>query len=291
MARSLLRCTRPLHLLFAALTYFLGAGIARYLGEAIRWPVFFLGLLAVLALQAAPPLLVDYFRLPLTPRAPGESARQRERFRVLLLQSAYAALTVCGVSILTLFLSRSLGLSVVLLLALDLLLLVAYAVPPIRLAENGYGELVLAFVLATLTPAVAFLLQTGEFHRLLPLTAFPLTLLALASFLASSFADFAADQKFGRRSLLGRLGWQRAVQVHHVLALAAFLLFAAAPLAGLPWALVWPVFLALPFAAVQFLWLQRIADGGPTLWRFFVPLTAVVFGLTAYLLALSFWIR
>jgi 1,4-dihydroxy-2-naphthoate octaprenyltransferase len=291
MTRTLLRLARPLHLFFAALTYFLGAGIARYLGATMRWPAFWLGLLAVLALQAAPPLLMETFRLPLTPRLPGETVRQRERFRTLLLQVSYAALTLYGVAVLTLFLTRSLNLSAGILLTLALLLLFAYAVPPIRLAENGYGELILAFVLAALVPAIAFLLQRTEFHRLLPLTAFPLTLLALACLLAAGFADFAADQKLGRRSLLVRLTWQRAVPIHHVLVLAAFLLFAAAPLAHIPWTLVWPVFLALPFAAAQSIWLQRIANGGRTLWRLFVPLTTAVFGLTAYLLALTFWIR
>jgi 1,4-dihydroxy-2-naphthoate octaprenyltransferase len=290
-ARDLLRLTRPLHLLFAALTYALGAGIARYLGVTFHWPAFWLGLLAVLALQAAPPLLLEYFRLPLTPRLPGETARQREGFRTLLLQVSYAALTLYGVAVLTLFLTRSIHLSAGILLTLDLLLLIAWAVPPARFAETGYGELVLAFVLATLVPAIAFLLQSDEFHRLLPLTAFPLTLLALAYFLAADFPAFTADQKLGRRSLLIRLTWQRAVPIHHVLILAAFLLFTATPLVRVPWALVWPVFLTLPFAAMQVIWLQRIANGGRTLWRFFVPLAAAVFGLPVYLLALTFWIR
>jgi len=290
-AGSLLRISRPLHLLFAALTYALGAGIARYLGVAIHWPAFWLGLLAVLALQAAPPLLLEYFRLPLTPRLPDETARQRERYRTLILQVSYAALTLSGTAILTLFLTRSLNLSAGILFTLNLLLLIAWAIPPARLAETGYGELALAFVLATLIPAIAFLLQADEFHRLLPLTAFPLTLLALAYFLVADFPTFASDQKLGRRTLLSRLTWQRAVSIHHVLILAAFLLFAATPLVGVPWALVWPVFLTLPFATVQVIWLQRIANGGRTLWRFFVPLAAAVFGLTVYLLALTLWIR
>ena len=290
-ARNILRSSRPLHILFAALTYSLGAGIAHYLGGIFRWPAFWLGLLAVLALQAAPPLLLEYFRLPLMPRLPGETARQREGFRTLLLQVSYAALTLYGVAVLTLFLTRSIHLFAGILLTLDLLLLVAWAVPPVRLAEAGYGELVLAFVLATLVPAIAYLLQADEFHRLLPLTAFPLTLLALAYFLAADFPAFTADQKLGRRSLLIRLTWQRAVPIHHVLILAAFLLFTATPLVRVPWALVWPVFLTLPFAAMQVIWLQRIANGGRTLWRFFVPLAAAVFGLPVYLLALTFWIR
>jgi hypothetical protein len=69
------------------------------------------------------------------------------------------------------------------------------------------------------------------------------------------------------------------------------LVFALVPLLGFPWGLVWPVFLVLPFASIQIIWIQRIARGGRALWKFIVPLAATVFGLTAYLLALTLWIR
>jgi 1,4-dihydroxy-2-naphthoate octaprenyltransferase len=167
----------------------------------------------------------------------------------------------------------------------------AYALPPARLSETGYGELIQAGIFTTFLPAIAFLLQAGEFHRLLPLTAFPLTLLAIAWLLAANFSAFVADQKLGRRSLLIRLTWQRAIPIHHILILTAFLLFAAASFFGVSWGLVWPVFLALPFAALQIYWLQRIANGGRPVWKFFDVLAPSVYGLTVYLLALSFWLR
>jgi 1,4-dihydroxy-2-naphthoate octaprenyltransferase len=289
--RRVFHFARPLHLIFSALTYTLGASIARYLGMDFQWPAFWLGLLAVLALLPASSFLLEYFRLPLTPRLPGETSRQREHIRTLLLQLSYAALTLFGVTGLTLFLTRLINLSSAILLMLDLVLMISYAVPPTRLAENGYGELILAFVFATLLPAISFLLQADEFHRLLPLISFPLTLLALACLLASDFPAYAADQKMGYRSLLTRLTWQRAIPVHHILIIAAYLLFSLAPLTGIPWSLIWPVFMTLPFAIVEVFWLQRIAQGGRPLWRFFIPVTVVVFGLTVYLLALTFWIR
>jgi hypothetical protein len=55
--------------------------------------------------------------------------------------------------------------------------------------------------------------------------------------------------------------------------------------------LIWPVFLALPFAAIQMIWLQRIASGGRPLWQFLTALASATFGLTVYLLTLTFWIR
>jgi 1,4-dihydroxy-2-naphthoate octaprenyltransferase len=291
MFKSLLKLSHPIHLLLAALTYTLGAGIAHYLGQPVRAASFGLGLVADLALLGAASLLTEYFRLPFMPLAQGETLRQREHFRVMLLQVSYASLTFSAVAILTLMLTHSLNLSAGILLVLAFLFLVAYAVPPMRLFETGYGELVLAVTLGTLLPALAFLLQYGQLHRLLSLTTFPLTLLALAYLLVCNFPTFATDQKLGRHTLLTRLTWQRAIPIHHFLVLAAFLLFAAAPFLEYPWGLVWPVFLALPFAAIQITWLQRIANGGRTLWNFLTALASATFGLTAYLLALTFWIR
>jgi 1,4-dihydroxy-2-naphthoate octaprenyltransferase len=286
-----LKLSRPVYLLLAALTYTLGAGIARYLGALIHWSDFWLGLLAVMTLLAAASFLVEYFHLPFTPLAPGETPRLREQGRVRLLQASYAALTLSGAAIVTLLLVGALTPPAGVLLILAILLVVAYAVPPLRLSETGYGELALAVVLALLLPAFAFLLQSSGFHRLLALTAFPLTLQAIAWLLAADFFTFASDQKLGRRSLLVRLSWQRAVPLHHLLILAAFLLFAASPFFGVSWGLLWPVFLALPFAALQIAWLQRIANGGTPVWKFFNMLAPAVFGLTVYLLTLSFWLR
>ena len=65
-----------------------------------------------------------------------------------------------------------------------------YAVPPVRLVYSGYGELVLAILFANLFPALAFLLQTGELHRLLAMLTFPLTLLYLAALLALSLRAY-----------------------------------------------------------------------------------------------------
>ena len=289
--RTFIKLARPLQLLLAALTYSLGAGISRYLGHPIHAASFGLGLLAILAIEAAAFWLVEYFQLPLTPLAKDETPRHREALRTSLFQSAAALLTVAGAIIGTLLLARLLPLLAGILMGLIIVFFIAYAVPPMRLSEAGYGELAMAVALGTLFPALAFLLQYGEFHRLLTFATFPLTLLALAYLLVNDFPTFATDLKFGRHTLLTRLTWQYAIPAHHWLILVSFLFFATAPWLGFPWGLVWPVFLALPFAVIQIIWLQRIAMGGRTLWRFLTGLGVATFGLTAYLLAFTFWIR
>ncbi len=289
--RTLLRISRPLFLLFAALMITLGTGMARYLGTPLRLAAFLLGLLTVLLLQAAAFLLVEYFRLPMALLAPGETPRQRERLRTLLLQVAAAALVLATALTIILLHAGLLPLPVGSLLGLCFIFLVVYSLPPMRLSESGYGELILAIYFATLLPALAFLLQSDSYHRLLPMATFPLTLLALAYLIVLDFPAFAADQKQERHSLLTRITWQYAIPIHHVLVLAAYLLYAAAPFLGFPWGLVWPVFLTLPFAGLQIYWLQRIANGGRPVWNFLTALAAAVFGLTAYLITFTFWIR
>jgi 1,4-dihydroxy-2-naphthoate octaprenyltransferase len=291
VVKSLLKLANLFFSFLSVLTYTLGAGIAHYLGRSIHTASFGLGLLAVLTLSGATFLLAGYFRLPLTSLAQGETRSQREHFRVTLLQVSYAALTLSAVAILTLLLTHSLNLFSGILFIFEFLFMVAYAIPPLRLSKSGYGELVLAVYLGTLIPSQAFLLQYGQLHRLLSFTTFPLTLLSLAYLMVRNFTTFATDLKLGNHTLLTRLQWHRAVPIHHFLVLAAFLLFASAPFLGYPWRLIWPIFLVLPFAVIQMIWLQHIANGGRTLWTFLIALASGTFGLTTYLLALTFWIR
>jgi 1,4-dihydroxy-2-naphthoate octaprenyltransferase len=210
---------------------------------------------------------------------------------VTLLQSAYAALTLTGLIVISLVVAGRLNIPSVALLVVIILFFMAYAIPPLHLADKGYGEILLAIYLGTWLPSFSFLLEYGQFHRLLTFTTFPLTLMAVAYFLVIDFPTYVSDQKLGRFSLLSRLSWQRAIPIHHLLLLAAFVLFTAGPFFGIPWALVWPALLVLPFAVVQIIWLQRISLGGPTFWNFLTTLALATFGLTAYLLAFTFWTR
>jgi 1,4-dihydroxy-2-naphthoate octaprenyltransferase len=289
--QTFIKLARPIQLFLAALTYCLGAGIAHYLGRPVKVAGFCLGLLALVVIQAATFWLVEYFRLPYTPLIKNETPRNKEALRSGLFQIVIASFTGSGAIIFTLAISRLLPIPARILLGLVFFFSITYAVPPMRLSETGYGELIQAVTVGTLFPALAFFIQYGEFHRLLPFVTFPITLLALANLLVNDFPTFLFDQKYGRLSMLIRLTWQRAIPIHHLLILFSFLFFACTPFLGFPWGLVWPTFMALPFALIEIIWLQRIAWGGRALWKFLIPFSAAVFGLTVYLLAFTFWIR
>jgi 1,4-dihydroxy-2-naphthoate octaprenyltransferase len=277
--------------MFAVLTYVLGAGIARYLGISHNLAVFWLGLGGVALAQISMGLLAEAHRSVEQPSDNDEHRAERVNLRNTALNISFGALG--ALALIAILLSREGALSPVamLFLGLSLVLVLAYAVPPLRLVDAGYGEFLLAVHIAMIAPALGFVLQHGEYHRLVAIVSFPLTLLALAYFLILDFPSFAADEKFDRRTLLRSMGWQRAVPLHHILVLAAYFLLASALLFGLAWGLVWPAFLTLPFALLQIYWLRNISQGARPIWSLLTVNALAVFGLTAYLLTFAFWLR
>lgn len=288
--KNLLSFSQPLLLALASLSYFLGIGIARYLGLAENLLIFGLGFGWVILLLLAMNLLAVYFRPYNEPLIEKETIVERNWLRAAAFQIVVVSLG--AVALLTVFLFQN-GLPPTAIFFATLILLAsfAYALPPLRFITNGFGELTLAILLAALIPAFGFTLQTDEIHRLLGAVAFPLTALTLAFFLILNFPTFAKDTKYERRTLLVRIGWERAIPLHHFLILSAYLLFAAMPLIGFPWAVIWPVFLVMPFALFQIYWMQQVALGASPNWKFLIALASTVLGLTAYILTITFWIR
>lgn len=295
--RRILRLTRPAQLLLALLTYSLGLGIARYLGITLRLEACFAGMAIVLLLLAASSLFIEYFRPFNEPVLPGpaplaEMTRAEwEQLHSFLLLFGAAFLAVAGMLVFALQRGGFIQINAALLLVTFTLLALANAIPPVRLINRGFGELVHAYLLGSLTPSLAFLLQTDQLHRLLNLFTFPLFLVALACFLALDFPAYADDLKYERRSLLMALSWQQAVPLHNLLLVAAYLFLAVLPFLGVTLQLVWPAFLTLPLAAYQVFALRNIANGAKPLWTAFSVTALAIFGLTAYLLALTFWMR
>ena len=285
-----MKLIRPLHLLFVALTYGLGLAIADYLGVTFSASALWLGLGWAVLAQTSMNLLAEVFR-PANEPINGLFGAERVYLRDRLLIISIGLLGIAAGCAYLLYLAGRVTPAVFLLLILSLLIVLAYAVPPLKLVRRGFGELLLAAQIGYVTPSLAFILQTGEFHRLLPILALPVTALTLAYFLILDFPAFADDLKYERVTLLTRLGWQRAIPFHHGLVILAFALLVVASFLGVSFALIWPALLAIPFAVLQIFLLRNIALGAPPLWK---PLTinaATLLALTIYLIASSFFLR
>ncbi len=300
----LVRYARPWALLAGILLYALGAGIVHYLGYPIDWSIYFLGQAVVTLLQLSSYYLKEYYDLleqPLPPRRPrsqrplrdeqGEPEQETpaELPRSAVLLAAFTVLTIGAVITVLLVTQNAITPPVLVILGVAFLLAFFYAVPPIRLVYTGYGELSQAILITNLFPALAYLFQTGELHRLIGMLTFPLTALYLAMALARQLPSYAADLRRKHPSLMVRMGWQRGMFLHNLLIFFAYLLLGLAALLGLPWGLTWPVLLALPVGLFQVWQMSRISAGAPPSWRLLTISAIALVGITAYLINLALW--
>ena len=290
MIRNLLRLSRPLYLLLTALTYFLGASIANYLGKPFRADSFWLGMIAVLLAQASMSLLAEVFRPAYETIVEGETRKDRLALRNNAMYISIAALTANAVIAFVLYNNHHLAVPAFSFLLLSLLVVLAYGIPPLRLVNRGFGEFLLAVHIAYIVPSIAYILQSDQTHRFLLITI-PLTFLAFAYFIVMDFPSFASDSKHNRSTLLTRLGYERVVPLHHIFVLFAYVFFLAVPVFGLSLSLFWSAFLTLPFALFQIYQLRSLSLGAPVHWTLLTVTALSVFGLTAYFLSLTFWLR
>ena len=164
---TIFRLSRPLLILLAALTYVLGAGIARYLGHPPVFSDFWLGLIGVLLAQMSMSLLVEVFRPANEPRVADESPAQRKAIYDSALYVSIAALSSDAVIAFLLYKDGSLTPPAFLFLAISLLVLVIYSVPPARVFDKGFGELMLSVHLAYVIPSIR-LSASGRRHAHAP---------------------------------------------------------------------------------------------------------------------------
>lgn len=291
--------SRPLFLLGAVIVYALGVGIADYLGVPIDWGLYLLGQAFVTALQLSAQYLNEYFDSPAdavnpnrTPFSGGSGAVGPGKLsRNTVLLAAVTMLTIVA-SLTVLLINRAPATPLlIVVLVLGFLGAFFYSVPPVRLVTSGYGELTTSFLVAFLVPGFAFLLQTGSFHRLLLVSALPLTALHLAMMLVFEFPDYATDLKFEKETLLVRIGWERGMVMNNLLILAAFLLLGLAAILSVPAGIVLPSFLLLPFGLLQIWQMRVIAAGGKPNWTLMGLTGIILFAGVAYMLAFAFWVR
>jgi 1,4-dihydroxy-2-naphthoate octaprenyltransferase len=294
-----LRVAQPLQLIMSLFTYTLGIGLVHYLGRPFNWGVSILGLLLILAIFLSRNFLQAYFIFPEPLPSSGiirtdnegklEFIKIKAALRQSLLQIALVALSMGAVVTALLIFLKAVNLSVVFVLGISLILIFIEVLPPLRLNKLGYGEICEAFLLANMSPALAFLLLRSESHVLLLMLTLPLTLLYLAMRIASSFEYYAYDSTHATGSMLSFMGWQRGMVIHNLSILMAFLIVAVFLLFGLSWTMAWPIFLALPLGGLQIFQMIKIADGAKPNWGLLRLNSLGTFIIVVYLITFTLW--
>jgi 1,4-dihydroxy-2-naphthoate octaprenyltransferase len=288
----MVKTARPMSLLSGLLTYFMGVGLAVYLGHPINWGIVSIGAACMLMLQTAGYYLNVYFDW-LTPGFFLESADETpdsRPHRQLFLQIAIAFLTTGAVMTVLLYLQIHTFLPIMVVLGMAVLIAVFYGVPPVRLVYSGYGELAEAILLCNIPPTLAFLLQTGDMHRLVAILSFPVTLLYMAMLLAFSLPNYARNLKYARKNLMVRMGWQTGMILHNILIFSAYTLLVLSLLINLPLKIALPGIITLPLGIFQIWQVNQIAVGAKPHWRRLIVTAYALPLLLAYLFTATLWI-
>lgn len=294
--RLFMRLSRPHLLVGGILIYGLGASIARFLGHPIDGSIYAWGQALVILLQLMVHYLHEYHSETAELENPnrtlfsgGSGALGPEALpRRVALYAAIACLTLVATLVAIMLVRGNIPLIAWLLLGLGFVGAFLYALPPMRLASSGYGEVVSSVVLAFLVPSFAFSLQAGDLHRLLLMTTTPLIAMHFAMTIALALPEYGSDAKHGKRTLMVRLGWSAAMRLHDIAILLAIAGLAAAAWGGLPRRVSLGSLIALPLAVAQIWQMWRIRNGFPPRWRVLTSGAAGLFALTAYLMLVGF---
>ena len=289
--RDVLGLFQPINLLLGLLTYSLGIAIARYLGISLDRILLFGGGLFVLSTIAASGALNSYFAPAHVFPKNTENPHEKNTMLRLLFYSSIALLGICSIVIFYIILRQQIQPATLILCVAFVLIALSISVPPVRLIDRGYGEIANAILIGGLPAIIVFMLQEGSIHRLVSYFSFPILLLTLSYLLVLEFPDYAADLKYNHQSLLIRLTWQRAIPIHNILIISAYIFFVAAPLVGIPLRLSWAPLLTIPLAIYQIIVLRNIELGLKPNWRILRVNALAMVGLATYLLAFTFWIR
>lgn len=291
-----LQLARPHFTVGPVILFGLGTAIAHYLGAPIDVGIFFLGLGLTLSLQLMTHFLNEYFDGPQdqlnqnrTPFSGGSGALGLGGLpRQVALAGAVVFLTIAIMLASLGLLSYNLPTISWVILGLSFLAAFFYNMPPIELNSSGVGELTTSLVVGGLIPAFAFSLQTGEWHRLLPITTTPIVAATLAMIMVFELIDYSADEKNNKRTMMVRLGWELGMRVHDVALGALVVSLLLARQLGLPWRAGRASLLSLPFVALQWWQMESIRRGRRPAWKALAWNAVATLSVLSYLLLMGY---
>ena len=295
---AFIRLSRPHFLAGGVLLYALGALVARFENYPIEASTYLLGQLFVTGLQLMTHYLNEYWDVEADrlnkSRTPFSGGSGMLGEGGLARETAFTAAMVClavatgaAIWLLIEFGPPPAAWAVMVLMFLGAFF---YSSPPLALAGTGYGELSASVVVAGLVPALGHVLQAGRPSLMLLLATAPLVILHFAMLMAFEFPDFLSDEAAGKHTLLVRLGRRVGAQVHNSALLLAIGVAVVTTFLGLPAQVALGAVMAAPLVLVQIGQVRRMLRGDPVSFTRLTFLGLVIFALTSYFTAFSFWV-
>ncbi|MCL5037697.1 MAG: 1,4-dihydroxy-2-naphthoate octaprenyltransferase [Chloroflexi bacterium] len=238
-----------------------GTAAAWYLGAPFRPADFIITLVAMLALHAGCNMANDYFdhksgnddiNKELTPFSGGSRVIQDGLLSPKSVLTAALIALAIG-SVLGLYLVVTRGWPILIIGIIGVFLAFYYTAPPVFLAGSGFGELSVGVGFGLLPVLGAFYVQAQSFSMEAVWASIPVTLLIAAVVYINEFPDMPADAAVGKRTLIVRLGKERALYGYFALLFFTYIVPAAAVALGyLPWPCLF-ILLTIPLAVKSYM--------------------------------------
>ena len=295
MINKILSALKPINTLLILLTYFLGIGIAHYLGFTQNVETLWNGLILVISFHTGSIFLGKYFEMYFLHNASSSthehghpSSVQEEKYlQFLFLLIGIAFLAVCMIPLFELFFASILKISNFILIVLTFFIICVVEIFPNQLSNVGLLEFLQALFHANLIPSIAFLLQTNSVHRLLFLLTFPLFFLFLALFIVFNLPNATRNNETKSRSLSSRIGPILFLRVHNLLILVSYLVLLSGSILDLPWKLIWPVLMTLPIGLIQIWQVDQVLKGHKPRFNLLTLVAIATAGSATYFMMLS----
>jgi 1,4-dihydroxy-2-naphthoate octaprenyltransferase len=215
----------------------LGAAVAYNETAALNLPFFLLTLLGILLLHAGANVANDYFDHRsgcdpaninyVRPFTGGSRLIQKKLLSPKAVLTESIVLYALG-SLIGAYLAFQVGYPVLILGAVGLFCGYFYSAPPLKLADRGVGELLIALNFGTLITLGSYYVQTQKFAISAALASIPIAVLIGAVIYINEFQDVAADASCGKRTLVVRLGKEKASRVFTCILLSPYIFIACA---------------------------------------------------------------
>jgi 1,4-dihydroxy-2-naphthoate octaprenyltransferase len=236
----------------------LGAAVAYHETAPLNLPYLVLTLCGILLLHAGTNVANDYFDNRsgcdpanvqfVRPFTGGSRLIQKGLLSPKAVLTESIVLYTIG-SLIGFYLAYQVGYPVLILGAIGVFCGYFYSAPPLKLADRGVGELLIALNFGTLVTLGSYYVQTQKFSLSAALASVPVAILIGAVIYINEFQDTAADASCGKRTLVVRLGKEKASRVFTYILLSPYIFIACAVFLGLmPFGALIALF-SLPLAA------------------------------------------
>lgn len=239
-----LRVSRPHFHSVGVLPFMLGLTLSSRLGNTIDWPVFLLGMSAVILVMLSTYYGGEAYDVREDGIAWSEGGNPFSGGSGMVVTGCIPSGQVKRASLVALVAAILIGVFLQFGLktgpwTLPLGLTGAfagyyYSTPPFRWVKRGFGEFLIGFCYGWLTVAMAFYLQTGSIHPLVSLLSVPIGCTIFNVILLNEFPDYRGDSQAGKRNLTVRLGLDRASHLYGVVTLLAWAFLVVSLFFGVP---------------------------------------------------------